>query len=245
LTDIGGTVKLLILFTICGAIVFVFWLTVEKGVTIAELGRPESAGEVMARLPLPAEQPQSSPQVHGARTVNPPRQDSRQYAQPRLGTTYKWVDEKGTIHFSDRPMSAKSEQIEVRPIDTYEFPQAQSVYVAQVNRAPQTATEVRQQRPASRRPISAADYKFFNNTFQTGSDLILSGRISGGPECKALHLTIWAESNKGKRVCANTVVEGAGGMGSTLYRAVVRAPYDNKAAWPTWDVTSVQAYCAD
>jgi hypothetical protein len=246
LTDKSGLLSLLTLVALCGVIVFVFWLTIDKGGSISVLGKADSAETSPSRHPIPSPTPAYQP-VPSSPPANPPRMVAapREAARPSSGGTYKWVDENGSLHFSDRPMSADAEQISISPINSYDQPQTRPAAVAQTSRAQQQAAPaVRSAQPVPRRPISAADYTITKYALQRGNDVVLSGRVSAGPACKSLHLSLRAESNKGRSVFGTTMVNNVG-SGGRLYEIVRSSSYSENSGRPVWEITNIQASCAN
>ena len=246
LTDKSGLLSLLTLIALCGVIVFVFWLTIDKGGSISALGKAEPAETSPSRHPIPSSSPAyqpvpSSPPAHPPRMVAAPREAAR----PSSGGTYKWVDENGSLHFSDRPMSADAQQVQISQINTYDYPQTRSDSLAQTSRSrQQAAPAVRSAQPVTRHPISAADYTITKYALQRGNDVVLSGRVSSGPVCESLHLSIRAESNKGRSIFETTVVNNVG-SGGRLYEIVRRAPYPDTSGRPVWEITAIRASCVN
>lgn len=242
LTDKSGLLSLLTLIALCGVIVFVFWLTVDKGGRISALGKAEPAEKFPVRQPLPPPLP-----AHQALPANPPPTVAapREVEWPSSGGTYKWVDEKGTLTFSDRPMSADAQQVKMAAINTYDYPQTRPDTPARTSRSrQQAAPAVRSVQPVTRRPISAADYTITKYALQRGNDVVLSGRVSAGPVCKSLHLSLRAESNKGGSVFGTTVVNNVG-SGGRLYEIVRGSSYSENSGRPVWEITNIQASCVN
>jgi len=155
---------------------------------------------------------------------------------------YKWVDEKGRVHFSDQPRAAGAERFEVASVTTMNFPSAQTVSAVPISRQQPTPSQPPKQ-TVQRQP-SDADYRFsVLSGFQKSRDeVVLSGRVEG-PACKALRINLAAISQFGNRVRASTVVEDVG-FGSKIFKISKRATYSSQTAPPRWNVTEAQAYCA-
>ena len=48
--------------------------------------------------------------------------------QPAAQTIYKWVDQNGKVHFTDRPpVQQETERVELRPLNTYTSTQVQEI----------------------------------------------------------------------------------------------------------------------
>lgn len=240
--DIRGILKLLVLVAISIVITSLFWLTLEKGGKIAKMGQKKV-------VPIVATHPDDLPRAVPARTIY--RQKGQEYPRHSLeqnpSTVYKWVDKHGVVTFSDHPMSPKAKRIEVKPVNTYRFSNSYEDSVSssglkhlRPERRVRPKTAVR-----PKRPISASDYEFFTSAYQKNSrEVILSGRISNGPPCKKLYLSIQAASNKGDRTVGTTTVEDID-WGSRLFETIGRSYYNTHTAWPIWHITGIQASCRD
>lgn len=164
-------------------------------------------------------------------------------------TVYKWVDEQGTIHFSDQPRHSGSGQVKVAPIQTYKSPEGNPTRSESASRSQalpgyqpygQSAPAVRETRV-----ISASDYDIFSNARQKDHRTVeLSGRVSSGPECQALQLMIRAENNQGRSVSARTVVENVG-WGSSLFEVTRSSAWRDNTPRPIWRITEITGFCRD
>jgi hypothetical protein len=249
LRDGSEALKLLSLFAASAVVVFAVWLTLERGGHISGLGKAqqEDAGQVpAARLadpppPPPAQQVRTYP----PKEVNPPAQRSQREA----ATMYKWVDEKGTIHFSDQPRQQGAEKITVAEVASYNNQVAQPVYrqvstdnvterrtitVAQVNRPVQAERIGRGRFRTSEGHVISAFDKHLGNL------LSFEGRVEGGSRCSALILRGCLTSKSGSRRCFDAVASDVGGSGGRLFES----PADEvKRLKEGWEVTSITAYC--
>ena len=54
------------------------------------------------------------------------------FTSSALAGVYKWVDENGEVHFSDKPMSAKAERFEVSSTNSVSFTKVESSYGSQL-----------------------------------------------------------------------------------------------------------------
>ncbi len=162
------------------------------------------------------------------------------------GGVYKWVDEKGSVHFSDRPLNPQAERVPVEPLVTMKSSDPQRAYAPassprDLQEKLQTLAQAQTQEAPRRRP-SPADYEFsLVGGFQQGDDVILSGRVAG-PACKALRVHVAVNSHSGLTVSGSTVVADVD-PGSRLFKFKVPAWY--KGAVPRWDVAGVQGVCLD
>ena len=242
LADLGGSLKLLLLVALSGAIVFLFWLTLEQGADIARLGNQNPASAFATQPMEPAPEP-SGPAF---------RQQQEASSLPRLarasGTVYKSVDAHGTITFSDHPMGDRAKPIHVNPITTYRTQDKEAAAPPTVSDpSPQAYPQAELPQPAPRvqSSISAADYTFYTKAYQNRHNaVVFSGRISPGPSCAALVVSLQAVSHPGQHASASTVVRDVG-PGSRPFQVVSRRYYDGEKVWSHWNVTDIQVRCSD
>lgn len=246
--DGSETLKLFSLFAASGVVVFALWLTLERGGHISGLGKTQSADESQVLATRPAEPPppptQQAPEFL-PRKVNPPVQRSKQEA----GAMYKWVDEQGTIHFSDQPRQSGAEQIVVAQVTTYNNPEARPAY-RQVStndfneQGSHTGTQVN--RPVQAERIGRGRFRTSEGHVITASDkhlgdtLSFEGRVEGGSRCSALYLRGCLTSNSGKTYCLDAVATDVGGSGGRLFESQTIRVIRLKEGW---EVNSITAYC--
>jgi hypothetical protein len=248
LRDGSEALKLLSLLAASAVVAFAVWLTLERGGHISGLGQTQTEGEeqvVAVRPAEPTAPPVQQPRTYQPREVAPPVQRSRQEA----GTTYKWVDEKGTIHFSDQPRQQGAEKIAVAEVTTYKNQVSQPVYrqvsvnnvterrnitVAQVNQP------VRAERFGRGRFRTLEGHVITASAKHLGDLLSFEGRVEGGSRCSALRLYGCLASKNGNRRCFDAIATDVGGSGSRLFES---QPDRVNRLKEGWEVTSVTAYC--
>lgn len=246
--DGSEALKLFSLVAASAVVVFAVWLMLDRGGHISGLGKTQTEAEAPMTATQPADPPE--PLVQQAKTfqpreINPPAQRSRQAA----GTMYKWVDEKGTIYFSDQPRHSDAEQIAVAQVTTYKNQEARPAYrqvsanevyaqgshtVAQVNLSGQTEQIGRGRFRTSAGHVITASGKHF------GDLLTFEGRVEGGTLCSALYLRGCLTSKSGKVYCRDAVATDVGGSGGRLFES--QAVRVNRLK-EGWEVASVTAYC--
>jgi hypothetical protein len=248
LRDGSEALKLLSLFAASAVVVFAVWLTLERGGHISGLGKAqqEDAGQVPAARPAePPPPPEQQVRTYPPREVNPPAQRSQREA----GTMYKWVDEKGTIHFSDQPRQQGAEKITVAQVTAYNNPPAQPA-TRQV-----LTTDLPEQRtyPVAQAYPSGQTERIGRGRFRTsgghlitaaanhlGEALSFEGRVEGGSRCSALHLQGCLTSKSGNSRCFDAVASDVGGSGGRLFESrAVRVSRLKEG----WEVSSITAYC--
>jgi hypothetical protein len=248
LRDGSEALKLFSLVAASAVVVFAVWLMLDRGGRISGLGKSQTEVEAPMTATRPAEPPAppvAQAQSYQPREINPPAQRSKQAA----GTMYKWVDEKGTIHFSDQPRHSDAERIAVAQVTTYKNQEPRPAYrqvstnevyaqgshtVAQVNLSGQTEQIGRGRFRTSAGHVITASGKHFGNL------LSFEGRVEGGTRCSALYLRGCLTSKSGNSRCFDAVASDVGGSGGRLFDS--RADRVNMIK-EGWEVTSVTAYC--
>ena len=247
--DGSEALKLFSLLAASAVVVFAVWLTMERGGHISGLGKTQTEDEASLIATRPVETPLPSPlqpaPAYRPREANPPAQRSGQEA----ATMYKWVDEKGTIHFSDQPRQAGAERIAVEPVTAYKNPEAQPAYrqIAANDVYEQGSPTVAQMNlPVQAERIGRGRFRTSAGHVVTASDkhlgdlLSFTGRVEGGSRCSALVLRGCMTSKGGKTHCLDAVASDVGGSGGRLFES--RAVRVNRLK-EGWEVTSVTAYC--
>ena len=250
---IGGDLKLFALFAASGLIVFVFWLALEKGNEIAGMGKPKPE-EITQRYPIQPEHDSGhQPSLHTYSEAKPVPRSIPKQSRQNSGDVYKWVDEKGTVSFSDRPMNPGAERIAVQPVPAYSFPQAGQPYrdqevsrkavstnqpIARVQtvastRSPQT------ERVATGTFITAGGHRLTASASHFGTWLTFEGRVSGGERCQSLEMTGHIKNNAGKTVRLRTTADNVGGS-SRLFKSRPARVSDLKCGW---ELVRVDAAC--
>ncbi len=151
---------------------------------------------------------------------------------------YRWVDETGQSHFSDRPRPGKDD--ETLQLFDSDGGRGEAGGIP----ARKTSTGTGRRPPAVRdKQITANDYRIQVRVDQQGELVSFTGRIADGPPCKRLRLTFYAHSNDGLKAAASTAVEDLGRFGSRLFETSDRvktpsAPFDR-----SWTVSDIAGLC--
>lgn len=224
-----GSVKGLLLIGASALVVFAFWGVVERGGQLARMG--SSPATEMTHLdaadPPPMAAPADLQPLPPPKLFSPPAQPETAETQ---ATVYRWVDENGGIHFSDRPGTAGSQPLAVSPVQTIDMPAPQVRRVL----VPSTGTSHRYT------GVSASDYHISRIASHQGSALVLHGRIEGGPDCTTLRLRASARNSHGGMASGTTVVKDVGSI-SRLWE--IHAGYAPSGS--SWEVVDVQVSCLD
>jgi hypothetical protein len=174
-----------------------------------------------------------------------PQVQSRQQS----GDVYKWVDEKGTVSFSDRPMNPGVERIAVQPVPAYSFPPGSQPYrdqgigrkavsTNQPTARVQTVASTRNpetQRIATGTFMTAGGHRLTASASHFGTWLTFEGRVSGGERCQSLEMTGHMKNNAGKTVRLRTTADNVGGS-SRLFKSRPARVSDLKSGWELFRV---------
>lgn len=154
-------------------------------------------------------------------------------AAPAVGEIYKWTDEKGKLHFSDRPPHVEAEKVSLFQNDG----------IKPLPREPkQTKTAVlprtKKEKP---KELRAEDYQINFSAGQRGDELTVSGRIGNGPECPNLKVSVRVQDERGTRKTVTGVVGNVGYGRSDLLDA--RTTVAPRSARNDWTITDIDVYC--
>jgi hypothetical protein len=254
LRNFGDTLIFIGFLAMFAVIAFGVWASFQpRNIKPALQSRKSTYSEKQAIAPPPAETLQPSPatsQPNPKPSAYPEQQPARPAPRAGSATAYKWVDEKGTTHFSDRPMNQGAEQIDMASVTILHSSQPQPV-VRVADSRPQVNYEEVKAKPASY--TSRAETTQVNRgVFQTsdgylitasakhfGEELSFGGRVENGPSCRALRLTAHLINQGGSNLTLSASASNVG-SGSQLYESHKLRVDRLKCGW---DVTSVQAYC--
>lgn len=144
---------------------------------------------------------------------------------------YRWIDERGEVHFSDRPVHPAAEEVTVFDNESVSVPVREGT--------PQPDPPAR--RESGKKLISAEDYQISAALQQKGDYVYLSGRVSGGPPCKVLLLDVFGHNSAGVSVHIIDRADNLGGFMSDLLEGKKRLKTPVSA--DRWEITSIRARC--
>lgn len=167
---------------------------------------------------------------------------------------YKWVDENGTIHFTDKVYTEKAREVKIQSTginvqntegetgqEAVQNPQEGATGKAIKTAAP----VVRVQAKDEERKISEADYKISSSVGKLGGDVIsISGRISSGPVCKNMVVTATARNENGLSAMITQQISKSTSYGSTIYEGVAKVS-GSAEDYSFWKVDTVTVRCHD
>ena len=167
---------------------------------------------------------------------------------------YKWVDENGSVHFSDKAYAEDAKEIKVRESNI-------TIIKSQENAASQKASSLpsdfqkngtetdplkgNAKRIDEEKIITEADYKIISSVGKLGSDIIsISGRVSSGPRCKDMTVSATAKNDNGLSGSITDQISKTNSYGSTIFEgnAKVSGSADD---FGFWEVSSVTVRCND
>lgn len=251
---LGGLLDDLRLIAFAIAIVlfgFLLWQALEKGGDLAKVGQAATESTAQ-RDPIPPPPPTQLPSSKTIQMTEAPAPASTEEG----GAVYRWVDENGTISFSDKPMVAKAERIAVPSIEANTY--QQTTEPVRPSRATRGATPVNQLRTELKETQSAAKIKstrakqVAKGTFVTseghritafashfGEQLSFEGRVSRGERCQSLRLTGHIKDNDGRAVRLRAMAEKVGGTSRIFESRPMRvSPLKNG-----WELFRIDAVC--
>jgi hypothetical protein len=176
---------------------------------------------------------------------------------------YRWVDENGSVHFSDKPYSENAQEIIIQgtgieleePPDTKELKQPSTADSAETpesaseqpsaGKAAVPAKETVKEESIEEKIITEADYKVTTTIGKLGADLIsISGRIGSGPKCYDLTVIATATNDNGLTATIKDQVRKSSSFGSVTYKGTAKAVGSGEDRG-FWKVDSVTIRCND
>lgn len=166
---------------------------------------------------------------------------------------YRWVDENGSVHFSDKPYSEKAQEIVIQEtgIELDGAPAAETE-----KPVPRTPPET-EERPAATKKeaveteqeekniITEEDYKISTTIGKLGLDLIsISGRIGNGPKCYDMSVVATATNDNGLSATISDQVRKSSSFGSVTFNGTAKATGSAEDRG-FWKVDSVTIRCND
>ena len=118
---------------------------------------------------------------------------------------YKWVDENGSVHFSDKPYSQDAKEVNVQGTGI-SVQKSEAVLKAEKaleqerqKEATKTKPDAAKDKPEEEKVVTEADYRISSSIGKIGADIMsISGRISSGPRCKSMSVTATATNDNGQ-----------------------------------------------
>lgn len=170
---------------------------------------------------------------------------------------YKWVDENGSVHFSDKPYSQDAKEVNVQGTGISiqrseaelkaEKARKEKQQLEEKNQGATTATKPEATKEINEgvKTITEADYRISSGVGKLGADIIsISGRISSGPRCKDMIVTATATNDNGLSGTIIDHVSKTNSYGSTVFEgnAKVSGSADD---YGFWEVKTVTIRCND
>jgi len=162
-----------------------------------------------------------------------------------LSKIYKWVDESGTVHFSDKPYSDQAQEITVKGtgINVHQDPRLAEDKPIEIEKtAPSPAS---QGKTAPPKRISEKDYRISANVGELGGDAVqISGRVSSGPRCEKMTVKATAASDTGLRATITDHISKSTSHGSAIFSGTAKAT-GSADDYGFWKIESVVITCDD
>jgi hypothetical protein len=169
---------------------------------------------------------------------------------------YKWVDENGSVHFSDRPYSREAKEIQVRDtvhaVKKTESDSEKEVDSDTVKQQSAQEKNINPQKPTSpektkveKKVITEEDYRITSSVGKLGADIMsISGRISSGPKCKNMSVTATARNDNGLSATVTDNISKPNSFGSTIFNGNAKVS-GSEEDYGFWKVDSVVVRCND
>jgi hypothetical protein len=163
---------------------------------------------------------------------------------------YKWVDEKGVAHFSDWPATADAEAVHLPPLNEMSIPRSTQAGIDARRRQEVAAYLDRLPQPARVTQVAvrqSSSYLVERASAEQHMDYVkFSGRISGGPYCKKLGLSIYARNDQHESIRTHATVDNAGGdFGSQLFEVSVGHKWKRTTPRDIWTINRIDFSCRE
>jgi len=170
---------------------------------------------------------------------------------------YKWIDENGSVHFSDKPYSQDAKEVKVQgtgisvqkseAILKYEKAREEERQEEMLRHkeATKTGADATKDKAGSKEVITEADYRISSGVGKLGADIIsISGRISSGPRCNDMTVTAIAINDNGLRGTITDNVSKTNSYGSTIFEGNAKVS-GSAEDYGFWKVDKVTIRCND
>jgi hypothetical protein len=170
---------------------------------------------------------------------------------------YKWIDENGSVHFSDKPYSQDAKEVKVQGTGI-SVQKSEAVLKAEKDREEKRQQEMQRQKEATKtkpdsaknkaedeKVITETDYRISSSVGKLGADIItISGRISSGPRCKDMSVTAMATNENGLKAMITDNISKTNSFGSTIFEGNAKVS-GSAEDYGFWNVDSVIIRCND
>lgn len=170
---------------------------------------------------------------------------------------YKWVDENGSVHFSDKPYSQDAKEVNIQGTGI-SVQKSEAVLKAEKDREEKRQKEMLRKKETTKtklepakdkseveKVITEADYRISSSVGKLGADIMsISGRISSGPRCKDMSVTSTATNDNGLKATITDNVSKTNSFGSTTFEGNAKVS-GSAEDYGFWKVDSVIVRCND
>ena len=170
---------------------------------------------------------------------------------------YKWVDENGSVHFSDKPYSQDAKEVNIQGTGI-SVQKSEAVLKAEKDREEKRKKEMLRKKETTKtklepakdkseveKVITEADYRISSSVGKLGADIMsISGRISSGPRCKDMSVTSTATNDNGLKATITDNVSKTNSFGSTTFEGNAKVS-GSAEDYGFWKVDSVIVRCND
>ena len=167
---------------------------------------------------------------------------------------YKWVDENGTTHFTDKVYTDKAKEVIIQGTginiqkteQEAKKSQAHSSQGEVVEKSIKTdLSEAKVKVKNEEKVITEADYRITSSVGKLGGDVIsISGRVGSGPVCKNMLVTASAHNDNGLSATITQQTSKSTSHGSTIFEGVSKVNGSGED-YGFWKVEAVTVRCND
>lgn len=166
---------------------------------------------------------------------------------------YTWVDEKGTIYYSDKAHSSEAKVIDIPDNEsilihnkTYEQKVSEQKLAQRIAENSKFIRAKKTSPPAQKKSISEKDYRISTlSVGKLGNNVIsISGRVGDGPVCNDMEIIAHARNENGLSASVRTKTRLSNSYGSTVFNGSKKV-YGSAEDRSFWEVDRVIVRCYD
>lgn len=176
------------------------------------------------------------------------RTSSLELMDSESSNIYRWVDDSGHVHFSDRPSAETATRYTPKELGFISVSDdiKQRLAVSEIDAVNRQNLKSSNGSKGGHRVQKAKTYQFSNiNAGQKHGYVELSGRISGGIPCRRLRVTVSAESDTHRTVRGSDDLRMSG-SGSRLFEIKIDSSWNGGGKRrPQWEIKQMDTACLE
>jgi Domain of unknown function (DUF4124) len=157
------------------------------------------------------------------------------------GDIFKWTDDQGRLHFSDRRPVTNEKVYRVYLSPNSPVPALPAPKLAKASPARSASPSGQPSQRAAIHPPSFSDYDMTRAVSDSGGTLKVYGRINSGPECDGLNFAFDLSDGHSHHAHIDAPVGHFNGYTSLLYEG--QTSLFHRTAGAAWQITGSSIHC--